>query len=104
MKMDKEIRDFKALSMVFLALVCPLVHAGETGDLFERGRSRVYEGKYLDAISMPLGGIGSGGVQINGKARLVSWQIFNNFDPLTLPHTFFAVRVARQGAKPVISK
>ncbi|UCE49488.1 MAG: hypothetical protein JSW47_04965, partial [Phycisphaerales bacterium] len=73
--MHKEIQDLKTLSMAFLALICPLLHAGETDDLFERGRSRVYEGKYLDAISMPLGGIGSGNVQINGKAQLVSWQI-----------------------------
>ncbi len=51
---------------------------------------------------MPLGGIGSGNVQINGKAQLRSWQIFNNFDPLTLPHTFFAVRVAGPDAKPVV--
>jgi len=100
--MDKEIRDFKALSIVFLALICPLVNAGETGGLFERDQSRVYAGKYLDAISMPLGGIGSGNVQINGKAQLVSWQIFNNFDPLVLPHTFFAVRIAGATSKPVV--
>lgn len=71
-----------------------------TSELFARGRSRVYAGKYLDAISMPLGGIGGGNVQINGKAQLQSWQIFNNYDPLILPHTFFAVRVALP-AQPV---
>jgi len=51
---------------------------------------------------MPLGGIGSGNVQINGKAQLRSWQIFNNFDPLILPHSFFAVRIAGPGTKPVV--
>jgi uncharacterized protein (DUF608 family) len=102
MKMGKEIRDFKAISIAFLALICPLIHAAETGELFERGRSRVYAGKYLDAISMPLGGIGSGNVQIDGKARLVSWQIFNNYDPLTLPDTFFAVRVTSPEGRPVV--
>jgi len=62
----------------------------------------VYSGKYLEAISMPLGGIGGGNVQINGKAQLQSWQIFNNHDPLTLPHTFFAVRVALPGGRPIV--
>ena len=71
-------------------------------ELFTRSKSRVYAGKYLDAISMPLGGIGGGNVQINGKAQLQSWQIFNNHDPLMLPHTFFAVRVTVPGARPVV--
>lgn len=101
-QMREQARDMKVLALMFLAASSSLVFAGQTGELFVRGRSRVYAGKYLDAISMPLGGIGSGNVQINGKAQLRSWQIFNNFDPLTLPHTFFAVRVARQGARPVI--
>ncbi len=67
---------------MFCVLLCPLLLAGQTDELYVRGQSRVYAGKYLDAISMPLGGIGSGGVQINGKAQLQSWQIFNNYDPL----------------------
>jgi non-lysosomal glucosylceramidase len=71
-------------------------------ELFARGRSRVYSGKYLEAISMPLGGLGGGNVQINGKAQLHSWQIFNNYDPLALPHTFFAVRVSLRARRPVV--
>ena len=53
-KMGKEIRDFKALLMACLVLVCPLVHAGDTGDLLEPGQSRVYSGKNLDAITKEL--------------------------------------------------
>jgi uncharacterized protein (DUF608 family) len=51
---------------------------------------------------MPLGGIGGGNVQINGKAQLQPWQIFNNHDPLVLPHTFFAVRVAPERGRRVV--
>ncbi len=76
--------------------------AADTSELFAQGQSRVYAGKYLDAISMPLGGIGGGNVQINGKAKLQSWQIFNNYNPLILPHTFFAVRLASPGAQPIV--
>jgi len=100
--MSKQMRDFKALLIVFWSLMYPVVAVGQSGELFERGQSRVYAGKYLDAIGMPLGGIGSGCVQINGQARLASWQIFNNFDPLVLPHTFFAVRIAGATSKPVV--
>ena len=71
-------------------------------ELFARGRSRVYTGKYLEAISLPLGGIGGGNVQINGKAQLRSWQIFNNYDPLRLPNTFFAVRVVLGGGRTIV--
>ncbi len=78
------------------------VHVQPTPELFVRDLSRVYTGKYLEAISMPLGGIGGGNVQINGKAQLHSWQIFNNFDPLTLPHTFFAVRIASGGRRTIV--
>jgi len=73
-----------------------------TPELFTRGRTHEYTGKYLEAISMPLGGIGGGNVQTNGKAQLQSWQIFNNYDPLTLPNTFFAVRVALGGGRTIM--
>jgi uncharacterized protein (DUF608 family) len=111
-EMRKQMRDFKVSALIFGAVFCPLALAdsfaeredvaSNAAELFARGGSRVYAGKYLDAIGMPLGGIGSGSVQINGKCKLQSWQIFNNYDPLILPHTFFAVRVAVSGAQPVV--
>ena len=70
--------------------------------LFARGRTRVYRGEHLEAVSLPLGGVGGGCLQINGKAERHIWQIFNNFQPVALPHSFFAVRAKPQGAEPVI--
>lgn len=60
--------------------------------LFARGESKVYEGEYLEAISFPVGGMGSGGLEINGKAERHIWQIFNNFSRAVMPESFFGIR------------
>ncbi len=56
------------------------------------GQQRVYRGQHLEAVSLPVGGIGAGCVQVNGKAELKVWQIFGNFEPVQVPHSFLAVR------------
>lgn len=63
-------------------------------ELFARGRSRVYAGKYLDAISMPLGGIGGGNVQINGKAQLFTQSRKGNTQTKLIDVRYGKVRVA----------
>ncbi len=70
--------------------------------IMARGTRRVYSGEYLEAISFPLGGIGAGTIQINGRAKRAIWQIFNNFEAVDLPDSFFAVRAALPGREPVI--
>lgn len=37
----------------------------------------IYENEYIDQISFPLGGIGSGSIGLAGNGRLVDWEIFN---------------------------
>jgi len=70
--------------------------------LLARGETRVYRGDHLTAISFPLGGIGAGCIQINGKAERAIWQIFNNFKGAFVPHSFFAVRVKAAGSEPIV--
>jgi uncharacterized protein (DUF608 family) len=65
--------------------------------LFDQGESVVYRGDYLEAISLPLGGVGSGNIQVNGKAERHIWQIFNNFSLATIPNSFFGLRVKAAG-------
>ena len=70
--------------------------------LMARGSTRVYRGEHLTGISLPLGGIGAGCVQINGRADVHIWQVFNNFEPIDIPNSFFAVRAKAGGSKAVV--
>lgn len=71
-------------------------------DLFDRGATRVYSGANLGAISIPVGGIGAGSIQMDGKARLAIWQIHNNYTQAVVPGSFFAIRARRDGGRPVL--
>jgi uncharacterized protein (DUF608 family) len=48
-----------------------------TQSLYQRGRRRVYTGKDLDTIGMPVGGIAAGQLYLRGDGTLAVWQIFN---------------------------
>ena len=37
----------------------------------------LYEREYLNEISFPLGGIGTGSIGLAGNGRLIDWEIFN---------------------------
>jgi len=62
---------------------------------------RVYRGANLEAVAMPIGGIGTGTVWLDGQGRLGVWQIFNNSGETRVPDSFFAVRVKSDGQAPV---
>ena len=51
---------------------------------------------------MPLGGIGTGSLWLDGQGRLSVWQIFNNLSEPRIPDTFFAVRVRSGDDKAVV--
>jgi uncharacterized protein (DUF608 family) len=70
--------------------------------LSARGESRTYSDENLQAISFPVGGIGSGLIQINGKAERHIWQISNSFCQAYVPNSFFAVRTQINNNPPVI--
>lgn len=61
----------------------------------------VYYGERLRAVAMPLGGIGTGSVALCGDGSLRQWQLTNSVNHLAhVPHSFFAVRVHREGDPP----
>lgn len=64
---------------------------------------RVYQGRNLEAVAMPLGGIGTGSVWLDGQGRLGVWQIFNNLSEPRLPDSFFGVR-ARTAGGPTVTR
>ena len=63
--------------------------------------ARVYRGKNLEAVAMPIGGIGTGSVWLDGQGRLSVWQIFNNLSEARIPDSFLAVRARAAGGEPV---
>jgi len=69
----------------------------DLGHLTARGRSRIYAGDRLGAISMPVGGIGAGCIQMDGRGCTAVWQIAGNYKPVAVPDSFLAIR-ARTGA------
>jgi len=64
---------------------------------------RVYRGKNLEAVGMPLGGIGSGSIWLNGHGQLGVWQIFNNLSEPRVPDSFLAVH-AKAASGPAVTR
>ena len=49
---------------------------------------------------VPLGGLGTGSVELRGDGSLREWQIFNNWgEPLELPNAFLAVWARAEGGR-----
>jgi uncharacterized protein (DUF608 family) len=76
--------------------------------LMSKGKTQVYKGRRLTGIEFPVGGIGAGGIRHFGTGeRNESW-IFNVYGiqppryQSMVPNSFFAIRAARPGAKPVV--
>lgn len=69
--------------------------------LAARGKSRVYAGAALRAIAIPMGGIGTGCIQMSGDGSLANWQIFGNHRAVALPNSFLAIRCAADGLRTV---
>jgi len=52
-------------------------------------KSRIYTGRQLSSISFPLGGIGTGNINLNGYGEILEWEIFNRPNKGSLlPFTF----------------
>ena len=52
---------------------------------------------------MPLGGIGSGSIWLNGQGQLGVWQIFNNLSEPRVPDSFLAV-CAKAASGPAVTR
>jgi uncharacterized protein (DUF608 family) len=63
---------------------------------------RVYKGGNLGAVAMPIGGIGTGTLWLDGQGRLRVWQLFNNSTEPRVPGSFLALRVHPEGGQPEI--
>ncbi len=59
-------------------------------------------GERLTAVSLPVGGIGTGTIQIDGRAVRTVWQIFNTRHQSAPPHSFFAARIRADDGKVIL--
>lgn len=70
--------------------------------LMNPDKRKVYSGRELTDLAMPLGGIGAGNIAICGDGSLREWQIFNKVNAAcTVPGGFFAIWARQQGQAPV---
>ncbi len=67
-----------------------------------RQAPRTYRGANLEYVLMPIGGIGTGTIWLDGQGRLAVWQVFNNYDERPVRDTFFAIRAEAEGSEPVV--
>ena len=53
-------------------------------------------------VAFPLGGIGTGNVSLGARGQLLDWELFNRQGKgNSLPFSFFAIRTAAEGEKPL---
>lgn len=57
----------------------PAAYPYSDAELFDRGQMVDYSGEHLEAISFPVGGVGSGAVHIDGRGVRHSWMIFSRY-------------------------
>ncbi len=69
--------------------------------LTARGSRRTYSGPSLEAVSIPMGGIGTGCVQMSGQGRLALWQIWGNHKAVTLPNSCLLLKCSVAGKRPI---
>ena len=62
----------------------------------------IYRGEYLNEISFPLGGIGTGSIGLAGNGSFVDFEIFNRPNKGGInPYTFFAIRAEHPDGRSV---
>jgi len=107
---------FKGMTYHFLAVIMAglLVGPGwgisgvrespySRGELLRLGPQKTFEGKFLNEIAFPLGGVGTGTVSLGGRGNLRDWEIFNRPSKgVDLPLTFFALWFRQDGDDPLL--
>jgi len=100
-------RTVSATAAIWLAGVANGLPADATaakpvGASGEDGRPRVYAGKNLTGIELPVGGIGAGCVRMDGAAQRTKWMFWEPWTKAPVTDSFFAVRVRVGNDKPSV--
>ncbi len=83
-----------------MAVAAPVARGAKA---YAMTRPRVYRGRNLEAVAMPIGGIGTGSIWLNGRGQLSVWQIYNNLNETRTPDSFFAMSV-KEGEGPRVTR
>ena len=68
------------------------------------GPQRVFSGRTLRQIAMPVGGIGTGSISLGGRGQLQDWEIFNRPNKGFRPQSTFATLWVRQTGRAPLTK
>lgn len=66
------------------------------------GQPRILRDEHLTAVEFPVGGIGTGGLLLDGTARRRAWQHDYNFTYTDIPDSFFAIRAQAPAQTPIV--
>ncbi|HEY3397026.1 MAG TPA: GH116 family glycosyl hydrolase [Armatimonadota bacterium] len=64
---------------------------------------RTYSAEHLGYVRMPIGGIGTGTLWLDGDGRVGAWQIANDYGENRIPGSLFAVR-AQVAGQPAVTR
>jgi uncharacterized protein (DUF608 family) len=71
-------------------------------DLYRLEPQKVFKNEYLNEISFPLGGIGTGSIGLSGRGELIDFEIYNRPNlGSRFPKTFPLLRVKMPNAEPI---
>jgi len=71
-------------------------------ELLQLGLPKVYEGRQLDEIAFPIGGIGTGTISLGGWGQLRDFEIFNRPNKgLMFRYSFFTLYAKQADKEPV---
>ncbi len=91
--------------LLFILFLGPLGLASQTyrkDELYDFGDVKTYTGKDLQVISFPIGGLGTGNINLGGRGDIRELEIFNRPSKGVPPDmTFFAIWVQEEAKQPV---
>ena len=98
-----KLKQYSGLTCLFLALLFSLLNQAQTEETWEV--LKTYDNDHTKLISMPIGGIGTGTISLNGRGGLQDWEIMNRpargFNPAVGKFKerspFFAINIQSEG-------
>ncbi|MDH4217566.1 MAG: non-lysosomal glucosylceramidase [Candidatus Aminicenantes bacterium] len=93
---------FNLVALFILGNLAMADTAYKKEDLYTYGQVKTYTGKDLQTIAFPIGGLGTGNINLGGRGDIRELEIFNRPSKGVHPDmTFFSIWIQEEGKKPV---